>query len=318
MGNAQVMKSEATLNKPAEVKTQSFWRVVVGRFLEHRLALASLCVIMAFVAVALGADWIASWMGLNPTDQDILSRFAPPSAEHPLGLDEAGRDVLMRLIYGTRISLLVAFVSAFAAMVIGIAIGSLAGYYGGWMDTVLMRFTDSLLALPLMPVLIILAAIDFGKIPMVGEWFASGNSSVAKMIIIFVIFSWMTQARLVRSAILSIREQEFVQSAKTIGMSDWRIITTEILPNVLSPVIVSVTLGVGQAILFESALSFLGLGIQPPTPSWGNMLTNALEMIYTAPNLVIIPGFLILVVVMSFNFLGDGLQDAMDPKAIRR
>jgi peptide/nickel transport system permease protein len=225
---------------------------------------------------------------------------------------------LIRLIYGGRISLLVAFVSAAAAMLIGITIGSVAGYFGGVWDTVLMRLTDALLALPLIPIMIILSAIDFGKVPGLA-WLLDGqDSSVLKMIFIFTLFSWMTQARLVRSAVLANREQEYILAAKISGMSHPQVMFSEILPNILSPVIVSVTLGIGQAILFEAALSFLGLGIQPPTASWGNMLNNALEMIYSAPSLIALPGILIFLVVVSFNFLGDGLQDALDPKAIQR
>jgi peptide/nickel transport system permease protein len=181
-----------------------------------------------------------------------------------------------------------------------------------------MRLTDALLALPRLPVLIIMAAVDFGKLPVIGEMFDGADSSIVKIIIIFVVFSWMTIARLIRGAVLSLKEQEFILSAKTLGMQDSKIIIKEILPNVLSPVIVSVTLCVGHTILFEAALSFLGLGIQPPTPSWGNMMTNALEAMYYLPSLVFLPGTLVLIIVVSFNFLGDGLQDALDAKAIRR
>jgi peptide/nickel transport system permease protein len=308
------------LDEPSTLSTEArtMTRLVLDTFLEHRMAVASVIIILAFVAIALGADLIAKLTGLDPNAQDILTRYSPSSAKHWLGTDEVGRDVLIRLIYGGRISLLVAFVSAAAAMLIGIAVGSVAGYFGGFLDTALMRLTDALLALPLIPIMIILAAIDFGKVPGLA-WLLDGqDSSVLKMILIFTLFSWMTQARLVRSAVLANREQEYILAAKISGMSHRRVIFEEMLPNVLSPVIVSVTLGVGHAILFEAALSFLGLGIQPPTASWGNMLNNALEMIYTAPTLIALPGILIFLVVVSFNFLGDGLQDALDPKAIKR
>jgi peptide/nickel transport system permease protein len=309
-----------TPGEPSTLPTEAraMTRLVLDKFLEHRMAVAGAVVIFAFVTIALGADLIARLTGLDPNTQDILARYSPSSSSHWLGTDEIGRDVFIRLIYGGRISLLVAFVSAAAAMLIGVVVGSTAGYFGGFLDTALMRFTDALLALPLIPIMIILSAIDFGKVPGLA-WLLDGkDSSVLKMIFIFTLFSWMTQARLVRSAVLSNREQEYVLAAKISGMSHLRVIFEEILPNVLSPVIVSVTLGVGHAILFEAALSFLGLGIQPPTASWGNMLNNALEMIYNAPSLVALPGMLIFLVVVSFNFLGDGLQDALDPKAIRR
>ena len=297
---------------------KSMWKLVFERFLEHRMAVAGIFVIAVICMIAICADLIAKWLGLSPDAQDILNRYGGWTSQNWLGTDEAGRDFLIRLVYGTRVSLIVAFTSAIAAMLIGITIGTIAGFYGKFIDTALMRLTDSLLALPILPILIILAAIDFGKLPLLGTLLRGEDSSIIKMILIFIVFSWMVQARLVRGAILSIRNQEYVLAAQISGQSTFSIITKEMLPNVLSPVIVSVTLNVGQAILFEAALSFLGLGIQPPTPSWGNMLNNALEVIYSAPSQVIIPGFMIFLVVVSFNFLGDGLQDALDPKAIRR
>ncbi len=185
-------------------------------------------------------------------------------------------------------------------------------------DTILMRVTDALLSLPIMPVLIVVAAIDLRKIPLMDSLISTGNESILKLVIIFCLFSWMTVARLVRGSILSLREREFVLAARTLGARDRTIILRHMFPNVIAPLLVSVTLGVGESILFEAALSFLGLGIQPPTPSWGNMLFNAQELIYRAPYLAILPGLLIFFVVISFNYLGDGLQDAIDPKAIRR
>lgn len=299
-------------------------RLVWEQFTEHRLAIISFFVIVFFILLAFAAGLISWALGVDPFEGDILSRYGEFSSTHWLGTDEAGRDVLMRLIYGTRISLTVAFVSAFFSAVIGIIVGALAGYFGGKLDAVLMRFTDSLLSLPTVPILIILAAIDFDfrKLPFFRDvlWVVLKDidPSIFKMILILIFFSWMIQARLVRGAILSIKKREFVLAAHTIGMSHFRTITREILPNVLSPVIVAVTLNTGSAILYEAALSFLGLGIQPPTPTWGNMLFNAREIIYESPALAVIPGLLILIVVMAFNFLGDGLQDALDPKAIRR
>lgn len=309
---------EVAPSERPKTEAQSMKKIVLHRFMEHRLAVVSFFIIIFFCVVAVGADLIAKWIGIDPTAQDILARYGPWGREHWFGTDEAGRDVFIRLIYGTRVSLGVAFMAAGASMAIGILVGTIAGYYRGIVDNVLMRITDALLALPIIPILIILAAIDLGKIPGLSILLRGEDSSVVKMVFILTVFSWMVQARLVRGAVLSIREQEFILSAKISGESDKGIIFREMLPNILSPVIVSVTLNVGQAILFEAALSFLGLGIQPPTPSWGNMLNNALEVIYNAPSLVVIPGFLIFLVVVSFNFLGDGLQDALDPRAIRR
>ncbi|MBC7465449.1 MAG: ABC transporter permease [Bdellovibrio sp.] len=237
---------------------------------------------------------------------------------HVLGTDELGRDVLMRIIYGTQVSMGVGILVALASAFIGLIIGALAGFYGGWVDTLLMRVTDALLSLPVMPVLIVVAAIDLQKLPFAKAVLSSGNESILKLVFILCLFSWMTVARLVRGSILSLREREFVLAAKTLGATDSTIMIRHMFPNVIAPLLVSVTLGVGESILFEAALSYLGLGIQPPTPSWGNMLFNAQELIYQAPYLAIIPGVLIFLVTISFNFVGDGLQDAIDPKSIRR
>lgn len=240
---------------------------------------------------------------------------------HLLGTDELGRDVFIRLVYGTRISITVGVLVAFAAALIGLLIGSLAGYYGGKLDAVLMRVTDALLSLPLLVVLIVVSAIDLTKVvegTPLSFMIGSENESIFKMVMILCLFSWMQVARLVRGSILSLKEQEFILAAKTLGARDHLIIGTHVVPNVIAPLLVAVTLGVGNSILFEAALSFLGLGIQPPTPSWGNMLNNAQEMIQHSPMLAILPGVLILLTVISFNYVGDGLQDAIDPKAIKR
>lgn len=254
----------------------------------------------------------------SPLKDQLIKKVRNFSSYHLFGTDELGRDVLMRLVYGTQVSMgvgvLVALVSAF----IGLLVGSIAGYYGGFIDTVLMRATDALLSLPLLPVLVVIAAIDLQKVPFLNVITQYGNESIIKLVFILCLFSWMVVARLVRGSILSLREREFILAAKTLGATDATIIIRHMFPNVIAPLLVSVTLGVGESILFEAALSFLGLGIQPPTPSWGNMLFNALELIYKAPFLAIIPGLLILLVVVSFNFLGDGLQDAIDPKSVKR
>lgn len=253
-----------------------------------------------------------------PETQPLIATFKDFATFHIFGTDELGRDVFIRLIYGTRVSMGVGILAALASALIGLLIGSLAGYYGGVVDTLLMRVTDALLSLPTIPVLIVMAAIDFTKIPVLSWVVSTQNESIFKMVIILCLFSWMTVARLIRGSILSIREREFVLAAKTLGAKDSTIIIRHMFPNVVAPMLVSVTLGVGESILFEAALSFLGLGIMPPTPSWGNMLNNAQELIYQAPFLAILPGVLILMTTISFNFVGDGLQDAIDPKAIRR
>lgn len=237
---------------------------------------------------------------------------------HVFGTDEVGRDVLIRLIYGARVSIGVGILSTLVAALIGLLVGSLAGFYGGWIDSLLMRVTDALLSLPLIPVMIVIAAVDLQKVPFFSQYVGSGYESVLKMVVILCLFSWMTVARLVRGSILSLKEREFILAARTVGCKDSTIIFQHLFPNVIGPMLVSLTLGVGSSIIFEAALSFLGLGIMPPMASWGNMLNNAQEVIYKNVWLTILPGLMILLTVVSFNFMGDGLQSAVDPKSIRR
>jgi peptide/nickel transport system permease protein len=246
---------------------------------------------------------------------NLFARFQAPSLDAPLGKDELGRDVLVRLLYGGRVSLLVGLVTAVAAAVIGTIIGLLAGYFGGRLDALLMRLTDGVIALPLLPLLIVLAAVDLGKLGLPQGLAEAENVSLYRIMAIVTLVAWTTVARLVRGAALSLRERDFVQAARAQGASSGRIMLVHILPNLISPIIVATTLSVGNVILLESVLSFLGLGIQPPIPSWGNLLTNAQELIFSAPALAFYPGTLIFLTVIAFNFLGDGLQDALDPKA---
>jgi peptide/nickel transport system permease protein len=254
----------------------------------------------------------------GPGAKEIKELVRDYSTFHLLGTDELGRDVFIRLVYGTRVSMGVGVLVAIVSALIGLLIGALAGYHGGFVDTALMRITDALLSLPQIPILIVIAAVDLDKVPGARTIISASHENILKLVCILVIFSWMTVARLVRASVLSLREREFILAAKTLGATDTTIILRHLLPNVMAPLLVSVTLGVGNSILYEAALSFLGLGIQPPTPSWGNMLNNAQDLISEAPFLAILPGLQILMVVMSFNYLGDGLQDAIDPKAIRR
>ncbi len=253
--------------------------------------------------------------GVAPAFEKMLASF---QTKHWLGTDELGRDVLMRLIYGTRVSMGVALAVTLASAFLGLMIGSFSGFYGGWIDHVLMRITDALLALPLLPVLIVVSAMDVNKISWLQNIFPEDSIVIGKLLFVMTLFSWMSVARLVRGTVLSLREREFILATRTLGATDLTLIFRHILPNVIGPMLVSITLGVGESILFESALSFLGMGIQQPTPSWGNMLTNAQELISEAPHLAVLPGLLILMVTMSFNYLGDGLHQAVDPKSMKR
>jgi len=295
---------------------QSVGRILWRRFLRHRLALASLLGLALLAAIVLAAPLVEAALGLDANRVDLLARFAPPSAAHPLGTDELGRDLLLRLLYGGQVSLAVGLAAALGAAVIGTALGLVAGYYGGSLDALLMRLADSVIALPLLPLLIVLAAVDLTKLGLPADLATSENASLYRIVFLIALVGWTTVARLVRGATLSMRTREFVRAAEALGAGAPRIMLVHILPNVVSPIIVATTLSVGNIILLESVLSFLGLGVQPPIPSWGNMLTGAQELIWSAPALAVWPGALIFVTVIAFNFLGDGLQDALDPRAV--
>lgn len=249
------------------------------------------------IALAVLAPWIAPY---NPTDIDVDHILEPPSRHHLLGTDELGRDVLSRMLYGARISLSVGLVAVGIATLIGVIVGAISGYYGGWIDILIMRFVDIMLCIPTF--FLVLTVIAF-----VGP-------SIWNIMIVIGLTGWMGIARLVRAEFLSLKEREFVLSAHSIGASDLRIIFRHILPNALAPVLVSFVLGVAGAILTESTLSFLGIGVQPPTPSWGNILTSGKENIEIAWWLSVFPGLAILFSVLSYNLLGEGIRDAIDPR----
>jgi peptide/nickel transport system permease protein len=278
-----------------------------------RLALA-LAVLGPVALAALLAPQIAALVGHDPAAVDLLQRYAPPSAAHPLGTDELGRDVLMRLVFGARVSLAVGLAAALAAAAIGTAIGLVSGYFGGRVDAVLMRMTDAVLALPVLPVLIVLAAVDPAKLGLP----AGDGGGLARIAAIVAVFGWPTVARLVRAATLALRARDFVRAAGALGAGPLRIMALHILPNCAAPILVATALAVGGTILFESVLSFLGLGIQPPVPSWGNMLTGAQETIWQAPWLALWPGLAILATVASINLVADALQERADPRLTRR
>jgi peptide/nickel transport system permease protein len=289
----------------------SFWR----RFSRRRLAVASLFLLILLALAAALQPLAVRLLGIDPLAVDLYGRLAGPSAAHPLGTDELGRDLLLRLLQGGQVSLTVGAAAALASAVIGTLIGLVAGYRGGILDRLLMRLTDSVIALPLLPLLIVLAAIDPTKIGVPRALVESDGASLWRIVALIALIGWTTVARLVRGATLAVRSLDFVRAATALGARGPRIVLVHILPNVASPMIVATTLSIGNTILLESVLSFLGLGIQPPLASWGAMLTNAQEMIGTAPALALYPGLLIFVTVIAFNLLGDGLQDALDPRA---
>ena len=269
-----------------------FWR----QFRRHRLALISSAVLLILAAMVILAPLIAPYAfdAIDPT------QFRkPPSAAHIMGTDDIGRDLFTRLLYGGRISLAIGLFSALVGTGVGTLFGALAGYYGKGIDNFIMRVTDVAFSIPSLPLLIILSAYAKSAIPV--------------MILVIGLLSWMSTARIVRATVLSIRERDFTLAARAVGARDARIITLHILPNALAPIIVGATLGVGGAIIAESSLSFLGLGVQVPTPSWGNMLQDSQSTMSSRPWLTIFPGVAILITVLGINFVGDGLRDALDP-----
>jgi peptide/nickel transport system permease protein len=284
---------------PAAPVYESQARRVWRRFLHHRLAVAGGGVVILLLLMAFLADFITPH---DPLALETARRFIAPGTNSSflLGTDEMGRDLLSRLIYGGRISLVVGVAAMFATVVTGLIIGLVSGFYGGRVDNLLMRFTDTMLSFPQVFLLLVLAAFI--------------TPTVISIALIIGLTSWMEVARIIRAQIKYIKEQDFVQAAFALGASEARIMFKELLPNAIAPVLVSATLNVANAVLMESYISFLGYGIQPPLASWGNMLTNAQAYFDTATYLAILPGVMITLTVMSFNFLGDGLRDALDPK----
>jgi len=276
-----------------------------------KLPLALLAAVAA--AAFLGPVVLHAAFGLGTDDIDLLNRMSGQSALHPLGTDELGRDVLLRLLEGGRISLVIGIAAAIAAAAIGTAIGLAAGYLGGWTDRVLMRITDGMIALPLLPLLIVLAALDLDKLGVPAALARSDDISLIRIVALAVLIGWTTAARLVRGAALVTRNRDFVRAARSLGAGVPHILWRHILPNVLGPLIVATTLSAGDVILLESVLSFLGLGVQPPLASWGSMLSNAQELVTSAPSLAVYPGLMIFLTVIAFNLLGDALQNRLDP-----
>ena len=280
-----------------------------------RLPLALLAVI---AAASLAGPLVAHVLGADLSAVDLLDRFGGPSAAHPLGTDELGRDMLLRLLEGGRVSLAIGIAAAFAVAAFGTLIGLTAGYLGGWTDRLLMRFTDGVIALPLLPLLIVLAALDLGKIGVPHALADSPGISLIRIIVLAVLVGWTTAARLVRGATLVTRRRDFVRAAQSLGAGVPHILWHHILPNVMAPLVVATTLSVGDIILLESVLSFLGLGVQPPLASWGSMLSNAQELITSSPLLAIYPGAMIFVTVIACNLVGDALLQRSDPRETGR
>lgn len=267
----------------------------------HRLAIVSLFVVSIMTLVCFAAPFIAPYE-FDAIDLDNIRQA--PSPAHWMGTDDLGRDLFSRVLFGGRISILIGVLAALFGTAMGTLVGAVAGFYGGRIDNFLMRITDVTYSIPTLPLLIILSSY--------------AQATGTTMALIIGLLSWMATARVVRGEVLSIKQMLYVEAARSLGASNFRIITRQVLPNALGPIVVGATLAVGYAIILESSLSFLGLGVQPPVPTWGNLLMDAQSTMATKPWLTIFPGIAILLVVLSVNFIGDGLQDALDPSGRER
>jgi len=297
------------LETPPLTLAQLTWR----RFRRHKMALIGALVLVFLFIYAFGGSFIRTEKYANFNNTAI--KLQAPSAAHPFGTDPIGRDIFARTIYGGQISLIIGLFAVLIETLCGILIGALAGYYGGLLDSILMRITEAMLNIPEIFLLIVMAKFFGGKIPDLTVMGRTFSGSVVVIVVIIGATSWMYLARIVRAEFLSLKENEFILAARATGTSNRDIIFRHILPNSIAPIVVSATLGVANAILSEAYISFLGLGVQPPTATWGNMLDNANNYIESAPWMWFFPGLLILLTVLSINFLGDGLRDALDPRS---
>jgi peptide/nickel transport system permease protein len=300
---------------------QLAWR----RFRKHRMAmvaLGGLCLLMLYLSLGgLFMRGLCAPINTYVTGEayancnDTGLRLQPPSRAHPFGTDTIGRDILARTIYGGQISLFIGSFAAIVEVIVGVVVGALAGYFGGWIDDLLMRLTEAMLIIPPLFLLIVLAKSLGGRLPTLHLLGRDFSGSVIVIILVIGLTSWMYLARIVRANILSLKEMDFVSASRAIGVSHARIIFVHLLPNTIAPIIVAATLGIASAIISEAYVSFLGLGVQPPTASWGSMLDSSAQYIETAPWLWFFPGLMILITVLGVNFVGDGLRDALDPRS---
>jgi peptide/nickel transport system permease protein len=289
-----------------ERREEGIAQVIIRRFFKHRLA----GIAIAVLAILVMASAFASISQYDPTTQNPTNSFQKSNMDHWFGTDELGRDIYTRILYGGRVSLTVGLLSTFLSITLGVVVGALSGYYGGLIDSALMRVTDTFLTFPTIFVLILLGAfLREQNLP----WL---KNSVFVVIIIIAALSWMWPARLVRGLFLVLREREFVTATRALGGSDARIIVRHILPNCIGPILVSGTLQMASAIITESGLSYLGFGVQPPTPTWGSILATAQNQVFRAPWIAFYPGLMIFITVMAINYIGDGLRDAFDPYVI--
>src|SRR4051794_8355155 len=312
---------DVTIDEPTTAITaHSPFQLFVRRLRHDRVAIAALAFIIMLTILAICAPLVSSILGLGDANAQNVQALDPfgqptgPSAEHPFGVDDLGRDILARVLYGARVSLEVAFIATGIAVVIGVVVGMVAGYFRGWADTVLSRIMDIVLAFP-----ILLLAIGLATACSLGNGCLGGTIRPGRAVLIVVIAlaSWPYIGRIIRGQVLSLREKEFVEAARSLGASHTRIIFREILPNLVAPIIVYASLILPTNVLFEAALSFLGVGVQPPTASWGQMIAAAVPIFDSAWWYMLFPGLVLVLTVLAFNLVGDGMQDALNPRSDR-
>jgi peptide/nickel transport system permease protein len=301
---------EEEIERPPLTPAQLAWR----RFRRHKMAMIGAGLLITIILYVTAGPLLYSEAEANYTDLSI--KLSPPSWEHPFGTDLAGRDILARTIYGGQISIIIGILAVVVSLVLGVLIGAIAGFYGGIVDSILMRFTEATFNIPQLFLLIVLAKFLGGKVPNLQFLGRTFSGSVVVIIGVIGLTSWMYLARIVRASFLSLKEQEFVTAARCLGARNVSLIFEHILPNTVAPIIVAATLEVASAIISEAYVSFLGLGVQPPTATWGNMLDQAYHHLETEPWMWFFPGMLILLTVLGINFVGDGLRDALDPHAL--
>ncbi len=311
---AEKIDKETLTNSKSEKPQFSFSQLTWMRFRRHKMAVAGIVILILLILYSTVGAVFTTEAYSNVTDTSLM--LSPPSLEHPFGTDTVGRDILARTIYGGQISLLIGLTAMAVEVLFGVLIGALAGYYGGILDSILMRFTEAMFNIPQLPLLLVLGKLLADKLPTLELFGREFSGSVLVIIGVIGLTSWMGLARIVRGNFLSLKEREFVTAARCIGTRNRSIIFEHILPNTMAPIIVSGTLGVANAIISEAYISFLGVGVKPPTATWGNMLNGAYQYIETAPWLWIFPGTLIVLTVLSINFIGDGLRDALDPHSL--
>jgi peptide/nickel transport system permease protein len=296
-----------------EAPPLSLGRMTWLRFRRHKMAMAGAVMLLLLFLYSFGGSLVFTEDYANLTETG--NRLSPPTAAHPFGTDTIGRDILARTIYGGQISLLIGLAAVVVMVLVGVLIGALSGFFGGATDAVLMRLTEAVITIPSLFLLLVMAKFFGGKVPDMEIFGRTFSGSVVVIIVIIGLTSWTFLARIVRAEFLSLKENDFIMAARATGTPTWEIIFRHILPNTIAPIIVAATIGIAAAIISEAYISFLGLGVQPPTATWGNMLDGAYNYIDTAPWLWFFPGLLILLTVLSINFVGDGLRDALDPRS---